>query len=265
MPNRVSSVESRVTDSSGRSTVAGHVVPFALWVAVIFILQALDGLGHCPRWLYPWSYAVKSVACAALFLWLRPWRGYAALRLGQLPLALGVGVAVAALWILPESSWTGRVAPGFQSFYNRWLILMPGAYPDYYVPSIFPALPMGHPSLAYSPEEAGWPLTLMKLAGSAGVIAVVEEFFFRGFFYRWLRSNAFWRVPLAVFDAQAFWTVTAVFGLEHDRWLAGALAGAAYGWLAVRTGSVWPSALAHGITNLMLGLYVVASKQYGFW
>jgi uncharacterized protein len=104
-----------------------------------------------------------------------------------------------------------------------------------------------------------------KLAGSAAVIAVIEEFFFRGFFYRWLRAGRFWTVPLARFDAQAFWTVAGVFALEHDRWFAGLAAGVAYGFLAVRTGDVWAAAVAHGVTNLLLGLYVLASGQYGFW
>jgi len=72
-------------------------------------------------------------------------------------------------------------------------------------------------------------------------------------------------VPLRAFDMQAFWTVAAVFALEHDRWAAGLLAGVVYGWLAVRTGDVWTAALAHGVTNLALGVYVIVSRQYGFW
>lgn len=250
---------------SDRRLVAGHVAPFAVWVAVIFLLQAFEACGSCPRGWHPWSYAAKSAACAALFLWLRPWRAYAPLKVSNLPLALLAGVGVAAVWVLPETPWVGRLAPAFQTFYNRWLIMPPGAFPDYFSPLCFPELPAGHRSLAFSPEEAGWGLTLAKLAGSAVVIAVIEEFFFRGFFYRWLRKGAFWTVPLTAFDAQAFWTVVAVFGLEHDRWFAGMLAGAVYGWLAVRTGDVWAAAVAHGVTNLLLGVYVIVSRQYGFW
>ena len=248
-----------------RGLLAGHVVPFAVWVGVILLLQALETVALAPRWLCPWSYAAKSAVCAGLFVWLKPWRCYPALRASQLPLAAAAGVAVAALWILPETPWAGRVAPAFQTFYHRWLILMPGSLPSYFNPDFYPALPPGHASLAFAPEEAGWGLTLLKLAGSAGVIAVIEEFFFRGFFYRWLRKGAFWTVPLTAFDAQAFWTVVAVFGLEHDRWFAGMVAGAVYGWLAVRTGGVWAPAVAHGVTNGVLGAYVIVSRQYGFW
>lgn len=254
-----------MAEETDRSVLAGHVAPFAVWVGVILILQAFESAGYCPRWLYPWSYAVKAAVCAGLFLWLRPWRVYAPFRLAHLPLALGLGVAMAAVWILPETPWVGRTFPVFQEAYHRWLIMMPGALPDYFNPEFYPALPPGHRSLAFSPEEAGWPLTLVKLLGSAGVIAVIEEFFFRGFFCRWLRKGAFWTLPLTSFDAQAFWTTVAVFGLEHDRWFAGMLAGLVYGWLVVRTGDLWAAAVAHGVTNLLLGVYVIVSRQYGFW
>ncbi|MCL1920807.1 MAG: CAAX prenyl protease-related protein [Kiritimatiellaeota bacterium] len=244
---------------------SGHVAPFALWVGVIFLLQALETLDLCPRALYPWSYAVKAAVCAGLFLWLRPWRVYPALKRSNVPLALTAGVVVTVAWILPETPWLGRAAPGLQAFYHRWCIMMPGTFPNYYNPDIFPALPPSHASLAFSPQEAGWPLTIMKLIGSAGVIAVIEEFFFRGFFCRWLRQGKFWAIPLTSFDLQAFMATVAVFGLEHDRWLAGMFAGAVYGWLALRTGDIWSAALAHGLTNALLAVYVILSGQYGFW
>jgi membrane protease YdiL (CAAX protease family) len=254
-----------MTEVTDKRLTAGHVVPFAVWLGVIFLLTGLEALDGCPRFLYPWSYAVKSAACLGLFLWLKPWRVYSALKVSNLPLAALAGVLVAVVWIVPEMPWTGRAAPAFQAFYNRWLIMPPGGFPDYFNPHFYPALPPGHRSLAFSPEEAGWPLTIAKLLGSACVIAVIEEFFFRGFFYRWLRRGAFWTLALNVFDAQAFWAVAGVFALEHDRWLAGLLAGIVYGWLTVRTGDIWAAAFAHGLTNLLLGLYVIASHQYGFW
>lgn len=251
--------------SSNRKILAGHVAPFALWIGVIFLLQALESLGLTSRLLQPWSYALKTVACAALFLWLKPWTVYPAFKPRHLPLALLAGAGVTIVWVLPETPWFGRLFPDAQLFYHRWCIMMPGGLPSYYNAAFFPALPPGHASLAFSPAEAGWSLTIIKLIGSVGVIAVIEEFFFRGFFYRWLQRGPFWTVPLTFLDKQAFWTVVVVFGLEHDRWLAGMVAGLVYGWLTVRTGDIWCAALAHAFTNLLLGLYVIGSGQYGFW
>ena len=254
-----------LTRQQRHSITLGHVAPFALWIAVMLSLQLLERSGGCPRWLYPWSYAAKSVVCVALLLVWRPWRVYPRFAPRHLWLAVAAGLAVAVLWVLPETPWVADCCPRLLDFYYRWLVMLPGGHPDYYQPALFPALPPGHLSLAYSVEEAGWGLAIMKLLGSAITIAVAEEFFFRGFLYRWLRQGEFWKIPLDRFDAQAFWMVVAVFGLEHDRWLAGMAAGAVYGWLAVRTGNVWAGAIAHGITNFALGVYVMVSRQYGFW
>lgn len=254
--------------SSGRPLLpreaAAHVVPFLLWVLVVGVLGLLPER-LVPRLLLPWSYALKSVLCAGLFLWYRPWQWYPACRWRNLPLALLAGVAVAVLWILPETPWAHAAFPALQEFYHRWLILWPGALPDYFHPEFYPALPPEHPSLAYSPGECGWGLTLAKLAGSAFVIAVIEEFFFLGFLYRWLCRHDFLKQPLTALEWQPFLTMLLLFGFEHDRWLAGLVAGAVYGWLMLRTGDLWSAAIAHVTTNLLLGGYVVLSGQYGFW
>lgn len=250
-----------------RWALAAHVAPYLVWVGVIVLLQAAEKFTEVPRIALAWSYAAKTVVCGALLLWLRPWlydKGKNTCAT-FLPLAILVGVAVAVLWVLPETPWVAAHWPGFHAFYNTWLIMMPGQMPSYYDAFFFPSPPPSHPSLAYSPEVCGWGLTIMKLIGTTLVIATAEEYFFRGFLYRWLRESNFVKVSPRVYDAPVFWVVVLVFAVEHDRWLGGAMAGAAYGWLAVRTGSVRPAVVAHALTNFLLGVYVVLSKQYGFW
>lgn len=251
-----------------RSAYAGHVFPFALWIAFIGAFQFAEVLGApFPRhWLAP-AYALKSVLCAALLICFRPWRLYSCDSHKGNGLLLGLfgGIAVAILWIAPELPWVFRHVRWFSVAYHEWAILPPGVVPSYFVPETFPALPVSHPSLAYSPAEAGWPLTIAKLIGSAFVISAAEEYFFRGFLYRWLRKGRFWEIPVSTYDAATFWGVVLVFGLEHDRWLAGMVAGAVYGWIVLKTGRILPAIIAHATTNLLLGLYVIHSGQYGFW
>lgn len=243
-----------------------HWLPFAVWLAGILLLQMPGIFGATvPRDLAPLVYAIKSLLCAGLLLGFKPWRCYRRVCASDWLPSLAAGLLVTALWVIPETPWMGRWWPAFQTFYHRWLILPPGRFPAYFDPAVFPALPFNHPSLAFSPAETGWPLTIVKLAGSAFVIAVIEEYFFRGFLYRWLRERDFLRVNLAHYDRHAFWIVVLVFGLEHDRWLAGMAAGAVYGWLAVRRGRLAPPIIAHVTTNLALGMYVILSDQYGFW
>ena len=91
-------------------------------------------------------------------------------------------------------------------------------------------------------------MKLIRLGGSAFVISVAEEMFFR----RWLMRFA------------GFWWMVALFAIEHDRWLAGAIAGALYGWLALRKGLV-SAIVAHVATNLALGMYVLETKAWELW
>ena len=116
----------------------------------------------------------------------------------------------------------------------------------------------------YDPAVCGWTLTIVKLIGSAFVIAPVEEVFFRSFLYRWLQNRDFTAVPLSRFDLSAFLWMVFLFTLEHDRPLAAAMAGGVYGLLAIRWG-LGSAILAHVVTNLALGLHVIYHGAWEFW
>jgi CAAX prenyl protease-like protein len=231
----------RVSFFQTHRTLIDHVAPFAAWLILMEILPR-TGVG----------YALRTLICAGLFLWLRPWRHYDALSLRHLPLALLTGVVVWAVWVLPELSFW-REWPAFEEFYRRWAILPP--WETFSAPA----------QSVYAPEVAGWPLALVRLAGSALVIAVIEEYFWRGFLYRWLMERDFSQVALDRFQLGAFALTALLFGLEHNRWLVGIIAGLAYGALVLRTRDLHAAVIAHVITNLLLGLYVLSAGAYGFW
>ena len=101
----------------------------------------------------------------------------------------------------------------------------------------------------YSPAVCGWALTLAKLAASAFVIPVAEELFFR----KWLVGFA------------GFWWMVALFAVEHgERWHVGVVTGVVYGVLAKRFGLA-SAIVAHVVTNLALGLFVVCLDRWQFW
>lgn len=236
-----------------------HTLPFFLWIAVIFVVQALPSEISLTAAQNATIYAIKSVIVLGLILFLKPWRLYNnTLSLGELALGLAGGIIVVALWIIPEMP--NVVGHNFCNIYNKFLIFPLGDFPDYY-----PTLSQNHPSMSYSPERCGALLTYARLAGSALVIPAAEEYFFRGFLYRWLESCNFEKVNLKKFYSRSFWIVAIVFGLQHDRFFAGALAGVIYGYIAVKTGKLLPSIIAHSLTNLLLGIFVLHSNMYGFW
>ena len=131
-----------------------------------------------------------------------------------------VGLAVFALWILPEQfDWT---------WYRRFCIIGEG----------------GTQAVA----EASAAMIVVRLVGSAFVISVAEELFFR----KWLIGFA------------GFWWMVGLFAIEHDRWLVAALCGVIYGALYLRKG-LFAAVVAHATTNLVLGLWVLKTGQWQFW
>ena len=225
---------------------AGHWLPYAIWIGGMMLANIL-ATGAA------WIYAIKSGLVVATLAWLKPWRFYPRLTGTDWIWGLGIGVAVTLAWILPETPW---VPDSLREVYNRWCILPIGAFPDY-----FPQAPTSD----YEPTICGWWLTVAKLFGSAFAIPVAEELFFRGWLYRWIQGGNTWENSSAAYVSRAFWLVVLCFALEHDRVLAGALAGLAYGYLANVRGSLRSAILAHCTTNLLLGLYVILATDYRFW
>ena len=220
------------------------VAPYAVWMALMFALPATAG-----------AYAVR-VALAALALAILLPRGRGAAKpwsigggAGSVAWGLLAGAVVTVLWIAPEGI---------------------AAYRDF---SLMGALGLGASEPAadaagpspYDPAVCGWTLTLVKLLGSAFVIAPVEELFFRSFLYRWLQKGDWRSVDLGRFDLSAFLWMVALFASEHHtRLAAGAMAGAIYGVVAIRRG-VGPAILAHATTNFALGVWVVVRGEWLFW
>ncbi len=91
------------------------------------------------------------------------------------------------------------------------------------------------------------PLELGLTLVGVGVLApICEEYFFRGVFLRGLRER-FPEGPRAlVFSALWF----SFMHLEPLGFLARAELGLLFGWLYLRTGSIWPGVLAHAANNL---------------
>ena len=99
------------------------------------------------------------------------------------------------------------------------------------------------------------------------MVPFVEEIFWRGFLLRYLIREDFESVPFGTFSWRSFALVTVFFALEHQPadYPAALLTGALYNWIAIRTRSLSSCILAHAITNLLLGVYIMATRQWGFW
>ena len=231
-------MNSAVTALGRQREPLARILPFALYIGFLaatpLIADALPGIDR--RWLY----AVQIVAVLLALGYFA--RHYVELRHAE-PLSatqwlagVATGVAVFLLWIQLDLPWAmlgDGTGPGFD------------------------------PRTADGAID--WPLAAVRLFGAAAVVPVMEELFWRSFVMRWVDRADFLHLAPAAIGLRALAISSIVFGIEHDLWLAGIVAGLAYGWLYMRSGSLWLPILAHAVTNLLLGIWVLATGNWQFW
>ncbi|WP_317201431.1 CAAX prenyl protease-related protein [Janthinobacterium sp.] len=212
-----------------------RVLPFAVYIAFIFIADMLGRLGWAAQDLR-WLYAVKIAAVAAVLLACR--RHYTELRwrpLGAAALltALFTGVVVLVLWISLNADW-----------------MVIGA------------------SAGFDPRNNGaidWLMVAIRIGGAALVVPVMEELFWRSFLMRWIDTPKFLDLDPARVGVRGFIVTVILFGFEHNLWLAGIVAGVAYSVLYMRSQNLWSPILAHGVTNGLLGVWIISTGQWTYW
>lgn len=214
--------------------------PFGLYmifVAVLEIPALLDGEALPPSFslgLYPIKIALVCAALAAFR------RSYTDLDWGSLrkpaPTALSVcaGIVVFIVWINLDFPWA-----------------------------------MQGELTSYDPTQAatGWAYALIfaRVTGAVVVVPIMEELFWRSFLARYLIDRNFMAVRAGTFTLFTFLSTAVLFGLEHQLYLAGILAGLAYNGVYKKTGSLAQCVLSHAVTNGLLAAYVLTTGNWRFW
>jgi len=93
----------------------------------------------------------------------------------------------------------------------------------------------------------------------------MEELFWRSFVMRWIDNPRFQEILPGAVTLKALLVSSIVFGFEHNEWFAGVLAGLAYGWLYRLTGNLWAPVVSHGLTNALLGIWVLYTGAWHYW
>lgn len=217
------------------------VIPFALFAGLFGLLPVLNGLpvfsegalaGRADLVVYP----LQTVVCGVALLVFR--REYGIGRVARPVFTLGIAVLALVLWIAP--------------------VVLPGAAPR---------------TEGFNPEAAGaggllyWLVVVMRFVRLVVVVPVMEEVFWRGFLQRYLIREDFRSVPFGTYSHLSFFGVAVAFMLAHNPpdWPAALACGVLYGWVACRTKSLASCILAHAVTNLLLGVFIMWTRQWGFW
>lgn len=189
-------------------------------------------------WLYPLKTLVAAAALLALrksYVELRPSRSSSRL------LAVLTGAVAIAIWIALDPFY-----PGLSRLLG------------------------GSPTAPFDPNTIASRTTrilflVFRVLGAVAVVPLIEELFWRGFLIRWLVKDDFRSVPVGTYTALSFAATVALFGLEHEQWLAGMICGALYNGLLYRTKSLWDCVVAHATSNALLAAWVLTQGDWRFW
>lgn len=206
-----------------------YVVPFAIYIGLSYLGMQFENGSY-------YFYPIKTVVVAlALVLYRQQYPELQRpIKIKSIVLATAIGIIVFVIWVLPEG-WYPTLG---RSEFN---------------PYIFTA--------------RSWIACLIffRLAGAVLVVPIFEELFWRSFLIRWIVNPDFKKVPLDQFNWLSFSLIVIFFGLEHHQWLVGMIAGAIYNGLLYWQKNLWACIIAHAATNLVLGIYVLQTRQWSFW
>lgn len=203
--------------------------PSALhWLAPFIALMAasITAAAFSPH--EQWFYVLRIVAVGTV-LWLL--RDFYATLVGRISWgAIVAGLAVGAIWIATDPDPAGNEA------LREWLASIPGSV------------------------VTGW--LILRAIGSIVFIPIAEELAFRGYV-----QNTVAGIKSTLLSPQSMALVaiavsSVLFGLIHQRWLAGMLAGLVYAVLAYRSGRVADAVGAHAASNAIIIAWAYYYQQW---
>lgn len=221
-----------------RHKLLACTVPMAVFLAALALVSLLKAIGGS-AWLNSpqyWVYPLQTFICGALLFRYR--RVYDLARPRRLFFTLAIATLVFVLWISPQEFFA--LPPRVDGF---------------------------NPDIFAGQRAAYWATVFLRFLRLVAVVPLVEEVFWRGFLLRYFIDERFDTVPFGSFSRTSFVAVTLGFTLVHSSadWPAAAVTGALYNVVAYRTKSLSSCVLAHALTNLLLGLWIMRTGQWGFW
>jgi uncharacterized protein len=217
-----------------------YLGPFVAFMALLALGEIVahvgDGLANwmlaSPRY---WIFPLQTITCGILLIWW--WRSYEFNWSRGWGFALLAGLIVLGIWIAPQAILGHPLrTEGFDPWY-------------------------------FGEGGAFWTNTVLRVIRLVIVVPLLEELFWRGFLLRYLIHDPFDQVPFGTLNWRSFGLVTVLFGVAHwgPDFGPALITGAIYNFVAIRTKSLGACVIAHALTNLLLGVYIFRTGQWGFW
>ena len=208
-----------------------YIAPFAAFMVFLGIKSYL-----------PFEYPLWVIVVGTILILLS--RRVVSLRTAQPIPSVLVGILVFVIWIGPDLLWP--------TYRQHWL------FDNAFTGSAQSSLP--------AQARTDFVFLFFRVLGTAVLVPIIEELFWRGWLMRYLISPKFEGVRLGAYSALSFWLTAILFASEHGSyWEVGLLAGIVYnGWM-IRTKSLGDCILAHGVTNACLAAYVITNGAWQYW
>ncbi|MEM9446381.1 MAG: CAAX prenyl protease-related protein [Verrucomicrobiota bacterium] len=204
--------------------------PFALWM----LFMILDGIHEHAVYA---TYPIKTLVVGLLILYC--WKKYPSMKFKAPLQSIGIGIIGFIIWVglfdyLP-SYGIDQETSGFK------------------------------PYETFEETQIALGLIVFRMLGAVLVVPIMEEVLWRGFVQRFIIKEDFEAVPLGQYTHASFWITTGLFVAAHVEVGVAFIVGALFGWWFIRTKTLGDVILAHAITNLALGIYVLYSQNWYFW
>lgn len=191
--------------------------------------------------LYPATYVAKTFIVAGLLFFL--WPHYTKIRWNYWMLGIFMGVLGVVQWVGMET-------------------LLTHFWPHHNLFAIEPYNPFDR----IHPRALCWAFIIIRWADAALVVPVMEELFWRDYLWRTiLAPNDFKLAAVGEKSLKALIIVSVVFSFVHVECFTAIVWGLMIGALLMFTRSLGAAIIMHGVTNFLLGLYVLKTGAWHFW
>ncbi len=217
---------------------AAYILPMGVFLGFTLIGS------HWPA-LMPASYIIKTLLAGAILVALR--RHYTWIGWNYWWLGIVIGIVGVVQWVGME-----------KAILHFW--------PHYFNPAGRNAAEAINPLHAINSPAMRGLFLAARLAGPVLVVPFMEELFWRDYLWRTISAPSDFKLAaIGEWDRQSFVIVTLLFASPHVQWITAIVWGTMIAILLVRTRNLGACIIAHAITNLLLGVYVLWSGDWWFW
>ena len=223
-----------------------RVRPDIAYIAPMAAFVGITWLGTQWKDYYPHTYVAKTIFAAALLILF--WQAYTKIRWHAWHWGVIVGVLGTVQWIgmeklLMSQSWLS------------WTRMTSDIHAEAFRPYEY-----------FGSAAAMWAFIAVRWAGASLVVPVMEELFWRDYAWRTIASpNDFKLQQVGEYDRGGFWFVPLIFATVHVQWLTAIVWALLVAVLLLKTRSLGACIIAHGVTNFLLGAYVLFAHYKLGW